>query len=152
MIDSHSAEYKAWWSMIHRCCRVTCGKHFKNYRKRGIRVSRRYFSFKNFMKDVGRKPSSEYSLDRIDNSKGYMPGNLRWATLEQQNRNKRDNVILKFRGQKKCLAEWSKILNISDATLRARLAKKWPIEKVLSKENFRGKRVCFSQEAMNATA
>jgi hypothetical protein len=88
--SNRSPEYVAWSSMIQRCA---CSKNaltWKNYGGRGIRVCSRWReSFANFLADVGRRPSAKHSLDRIDVNGNYEPGNVRWATRSQQQRNKR---------------------------------------------------------------
>lgn len=82
-------EYRAWQSAVHRFTnpRVAC---YKNYGGRGIKVCDRWRgSFETFLADMGRRPSPDLSLDRIDNDGNYEPGNFRWATREQQNANRR---------------------------------------------------------------
>jgi hypothetical protein len=87
--QDHPAEYDAWINMIHRCHNPS---HFKysSYGLRGIRVCSQWrYSFSSFLSDIGPRPDSAHSLDRIDNNKGYQPDNVRWATLSQQNSNRR---------------------------------------------------------------
>lgn len=65
---------------------------FPNYGGRGIAVSPLWVSdYQVFLDHVGPKPepTSAYSLDRIDNERGYEPGNVRWATKSQQMTNRR---------------------------------------------------------------
>jgi hypothetical protein len=84
-----SSEYRAWCSMIQRCTnpRAEC---FARYGGRGISVSARWrASFENFLSDLGRKPSPAHSLDRIDVNGNYNRENCRWATLSEQNSNRR---------------------------------------------------------------
>lgn len=78
--------YRAWTAMIARCHGTA--SHVKvRYRDRGIVVCDRWrYSFENFLADMGERPEG-HSLDRIDNSGNYEPGNCRWATPSQQARN-----------------------------------------------------------------
>lgn len=85
-------EYKAWCNMMHRCY-DTKEPGYKRYGGRGISV---YDGWRNdflaFYAYLGNRPSSEYSLDRIDSNGNYEPGNVRWATWHQQQTNKRSNI------------------------------------------------------------
>jgi hypothetical protein len=78
------ATYQAWTSMINRCTNQNYTK-WEDYGGRGW-----LNSFENFLADMGEKPSPELSPDRFPNNDGnYEPGNVRWATDEQQNNNRR---------------------------------------------------------------
>jgi len=98
-----SPTYVSWQHMRARCDRPSHQK-FKQYGARGIAVCDRWQTFANFLADVGERPDGT-TLDRIDNAKGYEPGNCRWATAEQQNRNRRFCHRVTFRGQEMLLAE-----------------------------------------------
>jgi hypothetical protein len=87
--DGASPEYKAWGGIKRRCYNPS-DREFHNYGGRGITVCDRWRdSFDAFLADVGTRPSPRHSIDRIDNDRGYEPGNVRWATRETQERNKR---------------------------------------------------------------
>lgn len=74
-------------SMLRRCS--TQEDHdYRNYVLRGIKVCERWQKFENFSADMGLCPAG-LTIDRIDNDKGYQPGNCRWATVAEQNRNQR---------------------------------------------------------------
>jgi len=81
-------EYVAWKEMHSRCSRNR-EEERRNYQERGINVCEEWSEFAPFFEHMGRKPGPEYSLDRIDNDKGYFPGNCRWATRLQQRQNQR---------------------------------------------------------------
>lgn len=82
-------EYRAWENMKARCLNKNF-KYFKYYGGRGIKVCSKWINnYNNFIKDVGRRPSDKYSLDRINNNGNYTPQNVRWATDSQQNLNRR---------------------------------------------------------------
>ena len=115
---SQSPEYKTWLQMKSRC------RMSMYYIRHGIQVCERWASsFEAFVADVGIKPSPQYTLDRIDNMKGYEPGNVRWATPTQQARNKRNNRLLTCHGETKHLDEWAAQMGLSSATLYSRLRK-----------------------------
>jgi hypothetical protein len=81
--------YHAWSSMLQRCASAT-RSDWPRYGGRGITVDVRWRRFENFLADMGTCPPG-LSLDRIDNDGNYEPGNCRWATFEQQTRNRRPN-------------------------------------------------------------
>lgn len=85
---SASPEYRAWASMWSRVSTTEPTK-YAIYGGRGIRVCERWRDFLNFVADMGMRPSPTHSLDRIDNDRGYEPGNCRWATRSEQNLNRR---------------------------------------------------------------
>jgi hypothetical protein len=122
-----SREYRSWYSMVRRCGDKARGSNAKDYHARGITVCTRWSnSFENFLKDVGICPGSGYSIDRIDNNKGYEPGNVRWATRVQQNRNTRKNKMLEWAGITLCLAEWCEQAGMPYRMVNERLRRGWP--------------------------
>jgi hypothetical protein len=84
-----SQEYVIWMSMIQRCYDPNA-INYSYYGGRGVRVHEPWrTSFELFLADVGHRPSVGHSLDRVDGTKGYVPGNVRWATVQQQTDNRR---------------------------------------------------------------
>ena len=77
-----SREYICWRGMRSRC------KRDPHYLREGIKVHPHFDKFENFYEHLGDKPTPEHTIDRINNSKGYEPGNVRWATWAEQVENK----------------------------------------------------------------
>ena len=80
-------EHYIWRAMMARCYRETSAA-YPQYGGRGIQVCKRWHSYINFFKDMGERPSAEYSLDRIRVNGDYKPSNCRWATRSEQQKNK----------------------------------------------------------------
>lgn len=82
-----SKEYRTWKAMINRTTNPKSQDYY-NYGGRGIYTCERWKDFVNFYEDMGDKPEG-YSLERIDNDKGYFPENCKWETAINQARNRR---------------------------------------------------------------
>lgn len=116
-----SREYKAWAGMIRRCTTPKPSDR-AYYAGRGITVCDRWRdSFVAFYEDMGPKPSPGHSLDRIDNERGYEPGNCRWATRTEQMRNTRGNRRITFQGETLTVVEWEERLGVSRGSVSRRL-------------------------------
>lgn len=127
-----SKEYLAWIGMRVRC-HDESSPGWSNYGGRGIVVCERWKdSFSQFLDDMGRAPSSKHSVDRIDNQGNYEPGNCRWATVEQQQRNRRNNRLVTHEGLTLSIIEWVERTGISHQTIRNRLKHGWTIQRTLT--------------------
>ena len=97
--------------------------------------------FKKFYEAIGPRPSNQYSLDRIDNDKGYEPGNVKWSTDMEQASNKTNNRKFKICCQIKHLREWSRIFGVDYKLAHARIQYGWPVEKALSPVKLRTRKI-----------
>lgn len=97
-----SGEYQSWASMISRTTNPR-HKRWALWGGRGIDVDPRYIGrggFENFLADIGPQPSPTHTLDRKDNSRGYWPDNIRWATPKEQSRNQRTTIMVEWGGRR----------------------------------------------------
>lgn len=108
---SFTREYRAWRGMKDRCNNPNIDS-YHNYGGRGITYCERWKRFSNFFADMGLCPSENHSLDRSNVNGNYEPKNCRWATLKEQNRNKRVNRYIIIGGVTRCVQEWCEIYNI----------------------------------------
>jgi hypothetical protein len=118
---SHHSIYWTWRNMRYRCTKPG-HPEYENYGARGIRVCARWdASFEAFYEDIGSSRRPGLSLDRIDNDGDYEPGNCRWATVAEQARNQRRNVVVDTpRWGRMCLADMAKRSGVPATTLRWR--------------------------------
>lgn len=131
-------EYVIWNSMRQRCDSKTC-KAYERYGGRGITVCERWkfgengkTGFECFLNDMGPRPSKRHSIDRTNNNGNYDPKNCRWATYKEQANNKRDNVLLTFKGRTMTVTAWAELIGIKGATLEKRFILGWPVERALT--------------------
>lgn len=125
-------EYQAWQDMKNRCYRDKT-KRFERWGGRGIRVCKKWRnSFEAFYKDVGPRPSPLHTLDRENNDGHYEPGNVRWATPEQQAGNKSNAKLLRYKGRVMCAKAWARELGLKYSLVIVRLRRGWSAYRTLS--------------------
>lgn len=128
---SRTPEYRAWQQMRRRC---TNPEHpaWPGYGGRGITVCARWLDdVEAFVADVGRRPGPGFELDRIDNDRGYEPGNCRWVDRQTNSRNRRSNRILTHAGRSRTLSEWASMTGIAADTIAKRIAAGWSVGRAL---------------------
>lgn len=124
-------EYKAWEGMIRRCT-DPAWPQFADYGGRGLTVCSAWLmSFASFARDMGRAPVGG-TIDRIDNTRGYMPENCRWASRKEQANNRRNNRLLTHNGRTMNVSQWAEHLGWKRNTLTNRLRNGWSVERTLT--------------------
>lgn len=111
--------FKIWRGMLDRCLNVK-SKDFCKYGAAGITVDSRWQNFENFLADMG-QPGPGKSLDRKNGALGYSPGNCRWATITEQNRNRHNVRSITVAGVTGSILEWSAATGISTGTIHNRI-------------------------------
>lgn len=123
--------YVSWCAMSQRC--NDPGRDgFAGYGGAGITVCDRWKSFSAFIEDMGERPSGT-TIDRIDGTLGYQPGNCRWATSIEQANNKCTSRTYRAGDTERTLKGWSEISGIPASCIHKRINKLgWPIEAAIS--------------------
>lgn len=93
-----SNTYRIWVDIKTRCSNKK-NRAYKNYGGRGIKVCKRWMKFENFIEDMGERPKG-LSIDRTNNNGNYEPNNCRWATMKEQQNNRRNNRLITYKGKK----------------------------------------------------
>jgi hypothetical protein len=125
--------HNVWKDMKSRCNNPN-DKAFYRYGGRGIKYQSSWEIFKNFSEDMLPTYKKGLWLDRVDNNGNYCKENCGWRTPQEQNNNRRGNIVITFNNLTKTLEQWSRFLNIKSSTLRQRyFTYKWDIEKCLER-------------------
>lgn len=134
--DSGSAEHRVWEAMQERCYNPA-HTNYKNYGAKGIRVHMRWLGpqgYANFLEDMGRRPSSQHSIERKEGALGYFKENCVWATRIEQNNNTSRNQWLLHEGRRQTVAQWGREKGLLVSTIRKRLLLGWSTERVLTEQ------------------
>lgn len=126
-----SKEYHIWSQMLQRCTN-TKHKDYARYGGAGISVYPKWIDFAEFLAFVGRQPFPGSTLERIDGTKGYEPGNVTWADRKDQARNRSSTIWTTVDGAPCTLTEACEKLGISYGMVRGRLRLGWTIDDALS--------------------
>jgi hypothetical protein len=130
---SKSPEYRIWTGIISRTENPRV-KEYRLYGARGIKMCEEWRSdFMAFLRDVGRKPPSppRWTIERIDNRKGYVPGNCRWAIYKEQQNNRSNNHRVLYGGESITISQLAELTGLKSATVRYRLAHGVQLDKPL---------------------
>lgn len=125
--------YVSWQSMKQRCARAL------RYRIKGITFDKRWESYKNFLEDMGSRPSGT-TLEREDNDGDYVKENCRWATQSEQCRNRDSSLKYFYRGKERTVAEISELTEVRRSLLYQRLKRGWELNEAISWASNKGNR------------
>ena len=117
---TNTPEYRAWSDMRSRCNNPKA-TGYGDYGGRGIKCCAAWDSFLAFYADMGRKPSADHSIERMDVNGPYGPQNCRWATKAEQAANKRNTVYVQTPGGPKRIPELAATSPLTSAGIRARV-------------------------------
>ncbi len=124
--------YSVWRNIKNRCLNPNVPE-FKHYGGRGVLMCELWInSFEAFFESMGHPPDG-MTIDRIDNSKGYEPGNCQWVSMAQQARNRRSNLNYTICCETKCLKDWCHTYGVRYQMVRKRMFERnWPLIKALT--------------------
>jgi hypothetical protein len=130
---SHLPEHKIWKSIKQRCYDPHC-QAYPYYGGVGIGLHSSWLNdFPAFYRGIGPRPSRFHSLDRYPNPHGnYEPGNVRWATAQEQADNKRNNINITIAGVTKNTQQWGRDTGLKGSVIRERLARGWTPERAVT--------------------
>lgn len=134
---AHSNKHRLWavFASMHSRCEKTYDASYENYGGRGIKVCRRWKSFRRFLEDMESSYREGLSIDRIDNDKGYRPSNCRWATQKQQTRNRRCSIIIETPWGRMNVAEAAERIGMKRERLKTRVKLGWTMEQLFDPKN-----------------
>jgi hypothetical protein len=121
--------YRIWAGMLTRC-RNKNDPSFADYGAKGIRVCEQWYSFENFLADMGEAPSG-FSIERKDNKLGYCKENCTWIPLGDQAKNRSSSVVIEIDGVKMVAADWDRENGFYPGTVAKRLKNGWDIKDLL---------------------
>ena len=136
--------HKCWDTMITRCTNKNSDS-YNLYGARGITVCDEWIGknpkgFSNFYDWAMANGYSDeklpngrrkYTLDRIDNDKGYSPDNCRFVTEKEQQENKRNRLYICYNGENMLVTKVAEINGINKRVFSSRIASGWDIEKAI---------------------
>ena len=122
-------EYGAWAQMKSRCLNKK-SRIYPSYGGRGIKICERWITFEQFFEDMGKRPSPDHSIERLNNNANYCPDNCCWATRKEQMRNRSVTAYVNWNGKLIALADLADRYQLNLRTVRSRLRSGWAVEKV----------------------
>ena len=130
MVKNVAPEKSVWYGMRARVLSPK-NKDYARYGGRGIKICDRWFSFDNFLSDMGARPVGS-SIDRIDNNGDYEPSNCRWATRKEQMRNTSRSIIVEIGGIARTRLDWLSLIGVTRRAFTERMRWGWDEKEALT--------------------
>lgn len=127
---SGTAEHSVWSGMKQRCLNPN-STFYKRYGGRGIGICDRWLDFQSFLLDMGPRPSPQHTIERLENDKGYAPGNCVWLVRKQQSQNRAVVRRYEFRGSRLTIRQLSEQYAIPVKSLTRRIEAGWEISRAV---------------------
>lgn len=127
-------QWARWHHMIARCTKPS-SKDYENYGGRGIIVCSRWRSFPLFLEDMGGTFFEGATLERNNNDGDYEPGNVRWATPQEQLWNQRKTVFIDTPWGKMSRGEAAKRAGVPIGRFISRVNNGWPMDRLFDPKN-----------------
>lgn len=129
----HPYEARSYYAMRRRCYSAA-NPSYPRYGGSDITVCDRWLGahgFQHFVEDMGDRPKG-FTLDRIDNKKGYSPDNCRWSSVQEQNRNRKTNIFYTHNGKTRVLIDWAREYGLRPSLIYRRYQKGLREEKLFA--------------------
>jgi hypothetical protein len=140
-------EYNAWAGMVQRC-RDKNAINYGRYGGKGVRVCDEWLppgGFDRFITHIGPRPTAKHQIDRIEGTRGYEPGNVRWATVEEQAKNRSSTIMVTIGSETMCVSDWCKRTGVEPFTAYARITYGWDPARAVSEAVTDGRHVFFGE-------
>lgn len=148
--QTNQHEYDAWLNALHRCHNP--GHYsYSEYGGRGISVCDEWrkaqSGFTTFLKDMGARPGTNFSVERLDNDAGYSKDNCVWADRKTQSCNRRKarlyqldfglgyqgrSPLIEYKGRIQSMSDWARELGMEAPCLRQRLKRGMTVEQAFT--------------------
>lgn len=122
--------FVSWLNMKHRVSPRHPNARY--YHEKGIRLYEPWRKYEVFIRDVGLPPTPDHTIERMDVDGNYEPGNVKWATMKEQSRNRTSNRFITYNGETLCYEEWGERLGGSHGLIYGRLKRGWTEEQAVS--------------------
>lgn len=126
---SNTKRYGQWLTMKYRCINPKSTEYHR-YGGRGIKICERWLKFENFWEDMGSTYKSGLTIERINTNGNYEPSNCKWATYDEQSRNKRNNHWIEYNGERKLKKDWAADFGVNYMCINVLLKKGYTFDQI----------------------